>query len=75
MNIALLGHSLGTVALEFILVLRLNDSLAGEAGLIPLKEDLRWFLKDVLVESCFIQKTSLSSSTSLPVLTLDKRLD
>ena len=28
---------LGTVALEFMLILRLNDSLAGEAGLIPLR--------------------------------------
>ena len=56
---------LGTVALEFMLILRLNDSLAGEAGLIPLKRIYDGLLKTFLVEGRFSQKTSLSSRALL----------
>ena len=56
---------LGTVALEFMLVLRLNDSLAGESGLIPLRRIYDGLLNTFLLESCFSQKTSLSSSALL----------
>ena len=56
---------LGTVALEFMLILRLNDSLAGEAGLIPLRRIYGGLLKMFLAESRFTQVTSLSSSALL----------